>query len=92
MVDPERKAEQRVPDDEPGLVNGDVGEFRPARDVADRVDALVAGAQLLVDGDAVRLVADAGGIESEILDVRPASRGDQEMRAFDRLLACRASR
>ena len=31
-----------------------------------------------------RLVADAGGVEIEIVDVRPAAGGDQKVRSFDR--------
>ena len=54
-------------------------------DVADRVDALVGGAQPPVDVDAVRLVADAGGIEIELFDIRPAPDGDEKMTAGDGL-------
>ena len=78
-------AEQRVPDHELGVIGGEMGGFRPDGHVADGVDALVGGAQPPVDVDAVRLVADAGGIEIEIFDIRPAPGGDENMTAGDGL-------
>ena len=74
-------AEQRVPDHELRMIGGEVGGFRPDGDVADGVDALVGGAQPPVDVDAVRLVADAGRVEIEVFDIRPAPDGDEKMTA-----------
>ena len=50
----DRQAEQRVPDHQSGMIIGDMGELQRACGVADRIDALVGGAQALVDDDAVR--------------------------------------
>src|SRR5208282_2762390 len=55
------------------------------RHIPDRIDALIGRAQALVDDDAVRLVADAGGVEIELFDIRPAPRGDEKVAAFDGL-------
>jgi len=49
-----------MPDHELGMIDGEMGGFRPDGDVANGIDALVGGAQPPVDDDAVRLVADAG--------------------------------
>ena len=73
------------------MIGGEVGGVRPDGHVADRIDALVGGAQPLVDVDAVRLVADAGCIEIEIFDIRPAPDGDEKMTAGDGLGALQAS-
>ena len=87
MVDLDRYAEQGVADHQAGVMIGDVRGVGPAGDVADRVDALVGGAQRAVDDDAARRAADAGGVEVEVLDIRPPPGGDEEMRALDRLRA-----
>ena len=65
---------------------GAVGELRQPDDVADRIDAAVAGAEALVDGDAVVAVPDPCGIEVETLDVRPPAGRDQQIGALDGLL------
>ncbi len=44
-----REAEERVADDEACVIVGDVGELQAADDIADRKDALVCGAQAVVD-------------------------------------------
>ena len=85
LVEADLLAEQRVPHHELGVIGGEMGGFRPDGDVADRVDALVGGAQPLVDDDAVRVVADAGCIEIERFDIRPAPDGDKNMTAGDGL-------
>src|SRR5256885_2323877 len=43
IVDRDRQAEQCVPNDEPGMIIRHVGELAVAGDVADRIDAAVAG-------------------------------------------------
>ena len=53
VVGLDRQPEQRVPDDEAGVIVGGVGELRPASGVADGIDALVAGPEPAVDHDAV---------------------------------------
>ena len=54
----------------------DVGELRRVDEVADRVDAVLAGAAELVDLDEAALVdLDAGAVEAELVGVRaPADR------------------
>ncbi len=59
-----RQAEQRVPDHQAGMIVGGVGELRLAGgDIADGVDAPVAGLQLAIDRDAGAVVAHAGRFE-----------------------------
>ena len=58
-----------------------------AGDIADRIDLFVGGAQPRIDLDAVLVIADAGRIEIEIVQVRPATGRDQKMRAFDGFVA-----
>ena len=81
-----RQAKQRVPDDEAGVIVGEMGELPPARDVADGIDAPVGGLEPLVDHDPVAVAGDAGLLERETVRVRPAAGRDQEMAACDRLL------
>ena len=78
-------AEQRVPDHELGMIDGEMRGFRPDGHIADRIDALVGGAKPPVDDDAVGLIADAGQVEIERFDIRPAPRGHQNMTAGDGL-------
>ena len=55
-----RQPEQQRPDDQAGMIAGDMGELRRAgHDVADRVDAAVARAQPGRHRDAVAVVGDA---------------------------------
>ena len=65
---------------------GGMGERRQAGDVADGIDAPVAGAEALVDHDAVRLMLDAGGLQIERLDVRPPADRHQQIGALDGFL------
>ena len=65
---------------------GGMGERRQAGDVADGIDAAVAGAEALVDHDAVRLVLDAGGLQIERIDVRPPADRHQQIGALDGFL------
>jgi len=53
-----------VPDHDPGVIVGEVGELRTADHVADGVDATVGGLELLVHLDAVGRVVDAGALEA----------------------------
>src|SRR5262249_19533971 len=77
QVDLGPQAEQPVPDHQPGLIVGDVGELRPAGGVADRVDAAVpARAQAPVDADGVAVVADAGAVEAKVFHVETPAGGD----------------
>src|SRR6202023_4222593 len=71
--------EQRVLDHQPRLGVGDVGELELRGHVAAGEDARVAGAQPVVDLDSLRRVADAGGPETEPLDVRLAAGGDENL-------------
>ncbi len=64
-----------------------MGELGAADDIADRVDFLVSGAQVFVDHDAFRVVADTGGVEIEIVNVRAPPGCEQKMRSFDRFFA-----
>ena len=82
MVEPDRRAEQRVADHQPGPVIGAVGVCGLPGDIAHRIDALVGGAQRPVEGNAARRVTDAGGVEIKVLDVRPAPCRDQKMRRW----------
>jgi hypothetical protein len=64
------------------VVIGGVGEGAPAVAVAERPDAGDAGAQLIVDLDEPSLVrGDAGLVKAEVVDVRAAAHGNQQMRA-----------
>ena len=87
LVDLAGEAKQRIPDHQPGMIVGDVGELRPARGVANGVDAPVGGAQVPVDPHALAVVADAGPVETEIIDICPPAGRDQQMAALDCLLA-----
>ena len=79
-----RQAKQQRADDDAGVIGGDMGELRRAgNDVADRIDPGIAGAQLWRNGDAGRLVPDAGLVEVEPGDVGGAAGGDQQMRRLD---------
>ena len=73
------QAEQRVADDDSRMVAGDVGEFRPAADIADREDAPVGAAQPRIDRDATRRGFDTGHLQAEARGVRSAPGGDQQM-------------
>src|ERR1700684_2182461 len=84
QVDADRQAEERAADHQGGVVTGKVSEVRSADHVPYRKYALVGGGQALVDNDTLRPAADAGGLEVEIIDIRPTAGGDEEMGAFDR--------
>ena len=77
------QAEQRILDDDAGVIIGEMGEFRAADHVADRIDAAIRGLELLVHLDAVLGELDAGAIEAQRFDVRFAAGGDEEMRSLD---------
>src|ERR1043166_4051185 len=89
LVGARAQAEQHVPDDDPGVVIRRVGELQPARHVADRVDAAVAGAQPFVDEDAARPGLDAGSSKVEAVEVRAPAGRDKQMARLDRLLLVR---
>src|SRR5262245_2547274 len=78
--------EQRVSDDEPGVVVRKMGELPHAGDVADGIDAPVRGLEPLINCDAVAVVLDAGLFQPETLGVGAAAGRDQEMAALDGLL------
>ena len=69
-----------------------MGELVAARDVADRKDALVAGAQPRIDDDPFGRVGDARGLETQALDVRAPAGRDQQVAADDPVLATGPSR
>ena len=83
VLDLGRQPEQRVLDHHAGVMRRHVGELRAARDVADRVHPLVAGAQARVDLDARCAVLDAAGLEIEAVDVGAPARGHQHVAAGD---------
>src|ERR1700730_1616785 len=83
VIDLRGEAEQRVPDDDSGMIESDVSELRPAGDIADRKSPAVGGAQPRIDRDALRGRHNSGGRKIECLGVRPPPRSDQEMRAGD---------
>src|SRR6185312_11983433 len=64
-----------------------MGECGAPGDVADGVDAAIAGGESLVDDDALRLVLDARRCEIKRIDVRPAADRDQQIGALDGFLA-----
>ena len=64
-----------------------MGELKPARDVADGVDALVGGAHLVVDGDALLRMLDACLVEIEAAQGCCASRCHKQCIALDLFLA-----
>ena len=77
-----------VLDGDDALVGGLVGEGGAGHEVADRVDLVGRRAQAAVDLDqAVVGELDAGRLEAERLDVRPAARGDDEVVGLAALLA-----
>src|ERR1041384_8638736 len=75
--------EQRVADNDAGLIVGRVGKTRPGNRVADRVDATGARPHPPIDLDAVAAITHAGTVEIEIRGARLAAGSDQQMRAFD---------
>ena len=78
---------QRVPNDEAGMVIGDMGELRAAGDVADCVNTPVLGLEPLVDPNAATVVNDAGRIEIQAVGLGGTAGCNQEMAAFNRLFA-----
>src|SRR5262245_49365638 len=87
FVHPRRQPEQRVPDDEAGMVVGEMGELPAAHDVADGVDPRVRGLEPLVDEDPIAISGDAGALEGEIVGIGASAGRDQEMARRERLLA-----
>jgi len=82
-IEPSRGAEERATDEKRGLVAGHVGEGIEPVTVADRPDAPVGGAQAIVDLNAAPGEADAGGLQTQRLDVGRTTRRDQQMRTFE---------
>ena len=74
------------------LVAGLVGEPGRAGDVADGVDAGLAGAAPLVDHDVAALDLHAGALEAEILGVAGDADGHDHALDRDLLGSCRRSR
>jgi hypothetical protein len=62
-------------------------EVRRAGDIADRIDLLVTGAEPTVHHNAAHAVADTGGIERQMIEVRLAAGREQNVRTFDGLFA-----
>src|SRR6266851_6842672 len=88
IIDLGRQAEQRVANDDAGVVAGDVRELRPARRIADGIDASVGGAQPGVNDESAALVRpDPGLVEVEAGQIGAAAGRHQDMRAFDPPLA-----
>ncbi len=80
-----RQIEERIADDDAGVIAGHVRELEAASNVADGKDALVGRAQPVIDLDAGRAIFDVCRLEPEADDVGTAPRGDEQMRAFDPL-------
>ena len=78
-----RQGEERVADDDAGVIAGHVGELIAAGHVADGEDLAVAGAQPPVDDDPARGVVDLRRLQAQAVDVGPAAGGDQQMGALD---------
>src|SRR6185437_16253139 len=84
VVGTHRQPEQRVADDETGLMVTGMREPRlPGGNVADGIDAAIARLEFAVHLDAGRVIADACGIEPEAVEHRLAPGGDEKMRAAD---------
>ena len=71
------------------MIIGGVGELRPARHVADGIDATVGRAQALVDDNTGTPEADAGSLEPEAFNDRTPAGRDQDMAGVDRFFAGR---
>ena len=84
-------AVEHVGDQDLVVVVGGVGEGAAAVRVADREDSLDVGAKLVVDDDvAVRVGRNARLVEAEIVRVRAAADGEEQMAAHDLLRALAA--
>ncbi len=72
---------------------GHVRQLRRARDdVADRVDARLAGALVLVHFDEAAVELDARAFQADVFGVRLAADGHQQRLGFDSFLLCRSAR
>ena len=84
IADPARVVIEQVGGDDLGVVVRRVREGALAVAIAQRPDARDAGAQLIVDHDVAALVdCDAGLVEAEIVGIRAAADGEQQVRAAD---------
>ena len=61
VIDPGRQPEQRVPDDDPGMVKRDMGELRAAGRIANGKGPAVRRPQPCIDGDPRFTGGDPGG-------------------------------
>jgi len=64
QVGPGGQAEQRVAEHDTGLVSGKMRELRPARYIADRIDAPIAGPLPCVDDDTGGRAGDRGQVKA----------------------------
>ena len=79
----DRQAEQGVPDDEPRVIIGNMGELQTARHIANGIDMFLRCSQALVDGDALGCIDNAGRFQVQSLDIGRTPRGDKQMTAGD---------
>ena len=86
IIDLHRQPEQRVADHKTRVIIRQMRELRAAGNVADGIDALVAGAQPLVDDDTARAILDAGLVEAEAFDVGAPAGRDQNVASFERFV------
>lgn len=87
VVDFGRQPEGEVPNDDAGVITSYMGELRPPGDVADGVNAPVAGPQPGIRLDALRVIFDAGVFEPEPFDIYLPARCHEDMRTLDLALA-----
>ena len=82
-----RQAEQRVPDHDAGVIIGGVRELGTAGGIANCIDALVGGLEVVIDDNTVAVLFDAGGFKIERLQDRCPPGRDKKMTAGDNLTA-----
>src|SRR5579863_4528615 len=75
--------EDEIPQDQPCMPAGDMGKLVRTDDIADRMNATVARAKLVVDLDAGAVGLDTGLGKIERLDVRRATGSDEQVTAVD---------
>ena len=80
-IDLGRPPEQRVLDDHPGVVSGDMGKLQATGDIADGEYLFVGGSQPGIHADSHIRIADSGLIQPQAMNRRPPSGGDKDVGA-----------